>query len=495
VCLGQKPEIKKDGDTNRIAQLINHFEYFSSRHIEREEIVSIFIDGLDDVKDLNSFLGILPSQLPPNIVIVFSCTSKGILPDRIGALIEEHDEIHVEPLNVNDCAVYIMEQLPDLEPQQARVLAEKSEGLPLYLRYLIEYIKTQEDLGDLNNWLDTIPIIHGKIKNYYEAQVWSKIKDTPHKVRIALTIAQLREPVHQEELRGMLPDAIQLTFTTHFPQLVFLLKKGYEIGIYHNSFSEFINEKAKYDLVDIHSNIAQYCTLNKKSEYSIAHKIHHISLSNTPERAISECTQVWADICALHDVEPDLVLYDIQQVQGLCIDAHKTVELIKVKLLLSRISFRYNEVFKENAAQLAEALIAIGRPKAVLKYVLRGNEILTSDSYTFFLVQQLYDKEAISEARKLYLKFYSDLITDLSNSSKEGYFNINKLMYLMNIITLSTYDGDNQEYAIKEFSNRWSFLSKLKKDSREEVQKRDIDNLRTLVCTVPQKLDRKSAKS
>lgn len=401
VASNQKPAKEVISVEKRIEKIGSYLQALSDKHRREEKIGVLLIDGLDDlVGSVDTFLSVLPSRAFPNLVIVFSCTDKTILPANIAAHIDEPKIIRVEPLDLDDCVVYILEVL-DITQKQAKVLAEQSEGHPLYLHYLIEYVKTQIGVGNLGDWMYSIPKIHGDIRVYYE-QVWSKIKNDVHKRWIALTIAQLRQPVFESDLKAMLDETVRHQFHIHFPKLVYLLKNELVISIYHNSFQDFLNEKVKDDIQTVHNNIADYCKGAMDDLYSIGNRVFHFTHSSKPAQAIDACTQTWADTCALHDIDPDLVLYDIRQTQGVCIDLKQTVELIRVKLLLQRIGFRYNQVFRENAYELAEALIVAKRVDAALKYLLRDNKLLVDGIAIPYLIQKLTHHHNISDAKKLY---------------------------------------------------------------------------------------------
>lgn len=71
----------------------------------------LFIDGLDEVKNIEDFLGILSMNIPENIKIVLSCISKEILPSDIKNNINATQSISVSPLNISQCEQYILKEL------------------------------------------------------------------------------------------------------------------------------------------------------------------------------------------------------------------------------------------------------------------------------------------------------------------------------------------------------------------------------------------------
>ena len=127
----------------RMERLSNLFIDLNSHYLERDQIGVIFLDGLDEVIELEEFLNIIPSVLPSNIKIVLSCTSKEILPSHIKNYLITSQIIRVTPIDIPQCEVFINEQLnqkEEISVENLQSLAIKSEGHPLYLNYLVKYL-------------------------------------------------------------------------------------------------------------------------------------------------------------------------------------------------------------------------------------------------------------------------------------------------------------------------------------------------------------------
>ena len=64
---------------------------------------------------------------------------------------------------------------------------------------------------------------------------------------------------------------------------------------------------------------------------------------------MGQCSQNWADKCALNDVDPELVLIDIKNAIIIAIDFEKTTEVIRLLLLSEIISlFVKHKVFRDD---------------------------------------------------------------------------------------------------------------------------------------------------
>lgn len=398
---------KSDKSLNEKLQQIHHGlmqlgEYY--RHLNK--IGFIIIDGIDDVSQdkIVDFFSMLPPQLPTHLKIIFSCTSKTILPTSIQSLIHQENEIKVTPLPIQKAQLFLQEQLKDknLTTTQLNDLAIKSEGHPLYLRYLIQYILEQEDISKLSEWITTIPSIGGKIEIYYK-NIWNKFNGNDDEIWVASTLARLRQSISKTILYEILPSESKFAFTSAFPKIQHLLKEEDAISIYHTSFSEFINTQTTILNPKIHDNIANFCLTHRNEYFSIAQRIYHLvnGTNDKQKNALIECNQEWIDSCALYSVHPDIVLSDIKKVIGLAAEFGISHEVIRLLLLSQRVNFRYNTLFRENVFYLVNALLALNKPNEAIRYIIRNNSLVVGDQDALYFLQKFYEYEAIEEAEEL----------------------------------------------------------------------------------------------
>lgn len=373
---------------------------------EKGQTGIIVVDGLDEVKNLDEFLGVLPVKLPVQIKVILSCTSKDILPVAFKNELGDQHIIQVTPIDPGQCEKFIADNVNThtLPVPIVQQIAAKSEGHALYLRYLTNYINTQELGGkemELEEWVEAIPVIGGDISNYYNS-IWEPISKVPDKLWLLIILSQLRQPVTKEELFGMLPEPFQLSFNTYFPGIRFLLNdNGKVIEIYHNSFKDYAISKTTENIKQANDFIAAYCETHPQSRFSTSNRLYHYASGSHPENAIAGCNQQWADDCAILGISPDLVIADIKKVTDLAIDQQGTIDLIRLLLLLQRIEFRYDSVFAENAHLISRALIATGKFDQALKYLVRENTLLVSNDDALLFLQLFYEHDATAEASTL----------------------------------------------------------------------------------------------
>ena len=138
-----KPKTEKE-QIDRITDIHEAIKQLSLHYQQQVKIAFLIIDGLDDVSksQIENFLSVLPAKLPPHIKVILSCTSKELLPNTFQTTIDASKEIKVTPLSIQNAEKYLSEHVKEkgLNANQIAALAEKSEGHPLYLRYLTKYI-------------------------------------------------------------------------------------------------------------------------------------------------------------------------------------------------------------------------------------------------------------------------------------------------------------------------------------------------------------------
>lgn len=400
-----KPKTEK-ALNDRIIEIHQAIQHLSFHYQQQRKIAFLIIDGLDDVSksQIENFLSVLPVNLPSNIKVIFSCTSKEFLPNAFQTAIDTSREIKVKPLSIQNAEKYLSDHVKErgLNANQISALAEKSEGHPLYLRYLTKYILGMEEIPYIDDWISSIPVIGGEIENYYN-KIWLQIDDHPEEIWLAATLSRLRVPVDRKTLSEIQPEATKHRFLSSFKRIEHLLRDNEAISIYHTSFSDFVNKKTGELGEQVHENISAYIQKHPQTNFGLSEKVYHLTHGDEQSKrnALDECNQAWIDDCALNSINPDIVLADVKNVIGLAAElgiAHKVISLL---LLSQRVNFRYNTLFQENAFFLVNALLALGKPEEAIRYVVRNKTLITADRDALYLLQKFYEYDANKEAEVL----------------------------------------------------------------------------------------------
>jgi hypothetical protein len=442
----------------------------------------VIIDGLDEIPELSVFLKSIPLELPDNLKVLLSCTSREILPSEIKSVITQNETIVAKPINLGQCEAFILKEVGKdvLNIEKIQELAVKSEGHPLYLRYLVNYIKnlSKGDLNDIDNWLNQIPTIGGDIRKYYDS-LWDNIYEVPDKLWIIIILSWLRQSLKLEDLIKILPEPYNLSFISHFNNLKYLLKGDVDLEIYHNSFKDYVIINTEIYSAKANDYISQFCSLNSDHFYAINNLLYHQSQGTNKKDSIINCNQAWADKCALKSVSPELVIGDLKEIINISIDLKQTVETIRLLLLLQRIEFRYDSVFAENANLIASALISLNEYNAALKYLVRDNTLLVDNYDALLFLQLLYENGANTEGRILLdaiSQRYRRQINEGMNSKKGiGY---DTFMLQLNSLTLSMNDD------FEEGFHGFSGLMQVLKRQQNYAEEQNYDEMSNSLYTI-----------
>tara|TARA_R110000765_G_scaffold341862_1_gene431983 strand:+ start:2127 stop:7310 length:5184 start_codon:yes stop_codon:yes gene_type:complete len=465
----------------RLPELIQDLSYYYSK---QNQTGVLCIDGLDEVKELKEFVGIINFKLPENIKIILSCTSKEILPRDVKNHLNPEQLIEVTPIKRTQCEYFILKEIGRdiLKIENVQQIALRSEGHPLYLRYLTNIVKNNKELIEhqdhFKDWLENIPVIEGDIENYYDS-IWDTIYEDKNKLWISLSISQLRSPLEKENIILTLPRDVKTSFYSSFPSIKYLFTEHHnKIEIFHNSFKEFITKKVELFIKDCNDNIVAFCEDNLDNEYSIENSLHHYTLSNTPEKALQHCNQEWADKLALNHAEPDLVLLDIKNTISLSLKLEQTTELIRLLLLLQRIEFRYDYVLYEYAENIALALIASRKYQHALKYIVRRNILLVNNHQAITFLQLFYEAEAIEEAKILLEAIDARFRKEIETEFKSGN-GVSMDFFTMKANSLVLSARENPEKGYREYMAFSEYLQSL--GSNEEFDSEQTTTGVTLI--------------
>lgn len=394
---------------NRIAEWLSMISYVLQGKGKRGVI---FIDGLDELSTesgnrVDDILSLIPDTLPNNISIVLSCITKEILPSNVIGRIDADNYIEVTPLNMAACESFIQENSGEWSKPYSfiQAVAVKTEGHPLYMNYLCRYIsdnfnETTKEC-ELTEWLISLPTIGGDIRSYYEA-VWKKADPKGVVFEVLALLSQTRGPVEEEHLIGMMKSPNPFEFKSVTKEFRHLLKEKdsdvYEI--YHSSFRLFITGNLSTIINFTNDQIAAYCDAHKDEIYSIENHLHHAVNGSDVRKGLAMCNQNWADQCAIKDVSPDLVMHDIKECLSLAVDNNLPIEVVRLMLLAQRIETRCDSIMVDNAKEVADIKILMGKPAVALKYLVRDNNLLisidTAISYLRCLFELGYEDEAFT---------------------------------------------------------------------------------------------------
>lgn len=421
-----------------IRQLAAHFK-------DQGKTGVLVVDGLDDISPAlkDDFFAFLPAKLPQHLKVLMFATGRNSLPSNLKNALPVDAEIKVTPLSILHAKAFLSYQLRDTDLNEAQLyqLAQKSEGHPLYMRYLSRYVLEAEQIPDLDAFIKDIPVISGNIEVYYQ-DIWDAVSESAPESAITATLARMREGVHQDQLYLMLDSFAKHGFDAGLKKVRHLLREGSELSIYHSSFSDFLRDRTRSADQEIHDRLAQFCLDYPELYYSVSQQIYHLLNGGIAhqQKAPIACNQEWADRCALEGVIPEVTLEDIRNVIRLACSFGNPEQVISLLLLSQRVYFRYDQLFHEHAFYLALALIAMGKPKEAMRYIIRNKSIVVSDNNALVLLRELFENDYLEQANELVEAV--DLKCD-SYLNQKGSIEINEFINLkFKSLTLSIHEND-----------------------------------------------------
>ena len=216
--------------------------------------------------------------------------------------------------------------------------------------------------------------------------------------------------------------------------------------IYHPSFTAFLISKTSSLEKVVQQQLAEFCIKETRQEYCVLNVVFHLLRSDDAGRslAVAVCNQDWVDKCVELGVEPDTLLFDVEATVHAAVNFGPAVKAIQLLLLSQRVSFRYNSLFAQSALLIAEALIALGRPREALKHAIRFNTLIVDPDealqIAFRFTEHNYKKEALELLRLLHQKVVEAYGHFNEKFDLDGFLNLSRL-HLKTLLFMRHADG------------------------------------------------------
>lgn len=229
----------------------------SKSYKETGQTTVLIIDGLDHitreyVNCTQTLIRTLPSlyEVPEGVVFVLGSQQYDSLPleKSVLQLYKAGDSTIVMPAFSRDeierLSMKVL-QVDNIDPSMLDVLIDKSQGHPLYLRYLLALICEKG-----NEVLNEIPVYDGTIENYYESVLgeWLDDGDMKHFLGLLSRIIGSINTKFVQEWGQKEQLLINLRKKLHH---LFLWDDNLKsISFFHNSFRQFLLEKTAVDVLN-----------------------------------------------------------------------------------------------------------------------------------------------------------------------------------------------------------------------------------------------------
>jgi len=385
-------------------------EYFTNSN----QKLIILIDGLDHAERMEpeiqeSVLKALPVHLPKGIIIVVGTQELHQWPPFLKRS-RENPNTHIAlPLfTFAQTRGYLVEKrrLIGLSEEQIQEIHRKSEGLPLYLRYIAERIS---EVDDVTAELGRLPLIpEGDIKNYYE-MLWQEFESFGRgNVRhLCGVLACLRFPVHKNELFDFQKEINRPDLADCFELVQHLLKQRDGLAeIFHNSFREFVLSKLDSVLIqDIYKDITDHLKSQEGNDLWFSYVFEYACRAKDYDYVIHRVNREFVDYalsCYRSNRDIENAIYWAAESAK---EKSDVLALSRLGALKSRTQERIEQHLDRNL--LSKTLIAMGKEEDVIRYSysLHQNQWLIDFTSALNLLIELPNQNKKETGKELFLIF------------------------------------------------------------------------------------------
>lgn len=338
----------------------------------------VLLDGLDHserdpyVKD--SVLRALPTSLPSGVIFVIG-TQELKNWDPL-ALSEGRTQRHIPlPLfSLSKTKTYLIEKNGlALHDEVINKIFNKSDGLPLYLRYVATWLS--EHNGDVES-LDYMPEAgNGDIRDYYE-RLWANLERDGMSLARYLSgvLAVLLFPVGETELIEFQDEIRLLDLPAAMKAVSHLLRhQAEQISIFHDSFRVFV--LAKLDTVTrrrITRTISEKLKSERGSVRWFMFAFSYALEAGDEQYVLSEVNRQFVDFALQHCRPAEDIFAAIDTAVKAAVSQKALVELSRLGSLHYRTHERLEHQFDHS--MLAKLLLTLGRVEEVLGYCCQWHE-------------------------------------------------------------------------------------------------------------------------
>lgn len=381
---------------NLLSELQNHFGHLLNRQFDFgehrfTEVLSelgrsitaqgqklvILIDGLDhaerDSQVRDSVLRALPTALPPGVIIVAGTQElKHWQPFALREGREQHN-VPIPLFTVLETRAFLSGKHGlTLDESTIAAIHEKSQGLPLYLRYVASWLR--EHGGDPET-LQTMPEAgDGDIRNYY-ARLWANFdQDGMGYARyLCGVLAALRFPVRLDELPEFQSAISSVEMESALRSVIHLLRgEDDQVSVFHDSFRVFVNSQID---APTRRRIAEDILAKLKRERGSARWFTYVFRyaleAGDDDYLLTEVNRPFVDFALQHCRPAVEIITAIESAAKAATRRHDLVALAR----LGSLHFRTHERLEQfNYDTLAKVQLSLGRVEDVLGFCCRPNE-------------------------------------------------------------------------------------------------------------------------
>jgi len=420
ILMGTPPRQENRSYVQLVQQTERLLRTYSEHCHLRSQHGLLFIDGIDAIWEfeptsLKRFLGLLPAELPLNISVVLTAPNHATLATALGRHGTAGDVLTLPGLPADACERYCWQELDPgrVDAEFVGRLCDRSQGHPLYLRYLIRYANGHPEDQDL----DEFPVLDGPIEDYYES-IWARLLLDANAPNLIALIARLRPSLDWTALSKVLTESERMVLLPTKNRIGHLLRDHDTPEIHHPSFAAFVAAKTADADTDIQVRLGKFCLQEGEAvPYCRKNVVHHLLRADDIHRrdGVFACDQDWVDACVTLGVRPDMLLADLRTALNAAPLVAPPVETFRLLLLIQRVGFRYDTLFAQSAYLMARAFVALGRPADAVAHIVRYGTLIADADAVLRIAHAMIDSEYLDQAADLLLLLRRRCVAVYSN--------------------------------------------------------------------------------
>ncbi len=398
-----------------------------SEKLNKNEMLLLFFDGLDERSDDLELLESLPKICDKNIKIIYASRDISVIRERVYEKLETGDCLNmtISGLSEEDTRSFLYDYVNkyNINNEYVKAIVQKSEGNPLYIKLLCDGLEN----GDYSlNDIDILPVAIGDM---YE-KILKRLSHINNANDFLRLLAAGKDYFTPSMIKSVMQIDIDIAKNLVANTMELLIKTDSEsYQLFHESLREYLLEKYNEEVFDWEMRITQWCRENWNKEI----------LGKDNSSQLYAVKQIIVHIIKLYDN------YNNNEIKEKLLN--EVLELIQndsfIKMLFL---FAGNEIlFQQNLTQIQERLLnsdsVILSNKLFIKLLKMYNEVPDT------LYKQQFN-ELLSSAKKQDWNKVA-LIAEIGSSYEE------KLMLAMHAIRESNIVVDDNFKVLNEKATEW----------------------------------------
>ncbi|MEA5598718.1 NACHT domain-containing protein [Rivularia sp. UHCC 0363] len=386
----------------------NHFNL-------RGQQLLMVVDGLDhvgraEIEATQKLLRVLPLQLPHGVVCLIGSQSTEYLPAAIERQCRGEAKRDIPLFELTQTHRFLMRYFEAAHlPNYAtiREIHKRSEGLPLYLRFIAEQL-AEVSIEEYDNLVAKLPPHGGHINSYYGA-LWDEFSNETDVQKLCGLAARLRFRVQVADILAMADIKDAFEGKRLFGRMKHLMQVS-ETGcrVFHNSFRDFIrSELLPEQLQQLDAYVLSYLNARRNQLLWFMYAHRYAESADDRNYLIANYGQSYISEAIRRGRPAHEIVGAIQSVARAAVGERNLVATARSAALLSHTQDRLETYL--DRTQLWRTLLAVGEIDDALAAFAQEREVYDLSAETARIIVHLAERGEYELGRVLAQDFLESL--------------------------------------------------------------------------------------